>query len=89
MRLIKKLKAYLYINNYIIFSQKLEQRGEGCTLKTKYSHFLSHIEDYEYNILNQKLTEDAAIYFYGCIIFIRAQERELIFKDKEVLEKAR
>jgi hypothetical protein len=89
LRLSQSGEANDYINNFIMCSTKLEEKGEGYTPKTKLTKFLDGIIDEDYDVAVQNLRSDSAMTFKDAVERIRQREQELLRLTREATTKAR
>jgi hypothetical protein len=88
LRLDEGTEASTYVNDVIIFCQKLEEKNEGVTL-CRCQKFLDQITDEEYDVAKQWLTGDENKTFDDCVVKIRAREQHLHKEGNDSLLKAR
>ena len=88
LRLDGSTDASQYVNDFIICSQKLEEKNEGCTAETKGMKFLDQILDEDYDVSKQLLS-NATTTFEECVQGIRTREQSLLKDGGDALKKAR
>ena len=70
--------ASSYLNNCIMFNQKLGAKSEGMTTDTKRSTLLDGITDDNYNVVKQQLIGDVTKGFDSCVTRVWQREQELM-----------
>jgi hypothetical protein len=88
LRLDGTTEASTYVNDFIICSQKLDDKSEGYTAETKKQKFLDQITDEEYDVSKQLLAV-ATTTFDQCVQGIRTREQDLTKEVDGTLKKAR
>jgi hypothetical protein len=81
--------ATVYINDFIICCQKLEDKNEGDTAETKRHKFLEKIVDEDYDVVCQQLKGDDTKTFEQCVNRIRQREQELELSNGTPAKKAK
>ena len=87
LRLDEQNTATSYINDFIVSSQELEERGEGMTSATKRESFLAGITDPDYDVIVQQLSGDEHATFESCVNKIREREQRLLIGASQTAAK--
>ena len=88
LKLTEETTPSSYVNEFLIFSSKIEKKMEGYTATTKRHKFLDQIKDDDYNVVKQQLQGDTSIDFDACVKRIRSRKQDLS-TDERTEEKGR
>jgi hypothetical protein len=82
LQLDENITATAYINNFIIYNDKLEAKNEGVSAESKRETFIDKITDEDYDTTVQIIRTSPALTFDECVLMIRTREQSLGIDDK-------